>query len=187
MGEALEWDVQVPLVSNVYVLVDVLLALFFVSTGLAGVVLYAIGFGDVIDVLRLFIVAVAVFIVLLLMVMGFVFSNQFQLLYRLDDDGVLVRVGEFESGINRAAWVVSSIVQRYGFSGGRVFVLVNEELYVPWVRVSRAVFDDRHRVVSLNSDLRVLIRVYCTVENVDRVFSMVRGLVPEPEDQVSLG
>jgi len=167
--------------------VDALLALFLVSAALAGAVLYVSGFGDVLGVLRLFILADAVLIVLLLMVMGFVFSMRFQLLYRLDSDGVLIRVGEFEGSLNRAAWVVSSFVQRYGFTGGRVYALVDEELYVPWGVVSRAVYDERRRVVSLNSESRPLMRVYCTVENVDRVFSVVRGLVPEPEEPDSLG
>ena len=150
MSEALEWDVRVPLVSNVYVLVDVLLALFLVSGMLAGFLLYVTGFSDVIGVLRLFILVDAVLIVLLLMVMGVVFSNQFKLQYRLDAGGVKVRVGEFESSLNRTAWLVSSTVQRYGFTGGRVYALVTKEHYVPWSRATRAIYDEQRRVVSLN-------------------------------------
>lgn len=187
MSDVLEWDVRVPLVSNVYVLVDVLLALFLVSALLAGGILYLTGFSDVYGVLRPFVVADAVLIVLLLMVMGFVFTKQFQLIFRLDGDGVLVRVGEFESSLNRVSWRVSSFVQRFGFVGGQVYALVDEELYIPWNRVYRAVYDESRRVVSLNSERKTLMRVYCTVKNVVRVFSLVRELVPEPEDEVSSG
>ncbi|MGW8180233.1 MAG: hypothetical protein ACWGQW_15955, partial [bacterium] len=57
-----QWDIRVPLVSNVYVLVDILIIVVFFSAALAGLVLYLIGFSSVFSVLRLFIIADAVLI-----------------------------------------------------------------------------------------------------------------------------
>ena len=182
MNEAFEWDIRVPLVSNVYVLVDILFALLLVSGALLAVVLYVTGFSDIYGVFRIFLIADGVLIVLLFMIMGVVFTNRFQLLYRLDDAGVLVRVGEFESSLNRMAWSVTGFVQRYGVSGGRLFSMVNEELFVSWDKVSRVVFDDRRRVASLTSGSRPLMRVYCTKDNVEPVFHSIKGYLPEPED-----
>ncbi len=184
MGEVLEWDIRVPLVSNVYVLVDLLLVLFLVSAALAWAVLYASGFSDVVGVLRLIIVADALIVVALFMVMGYIFTNQFQLYYRLDSMSVLVRVGEFDGSLNKLAWRVSSLIQRLGFMGGRVYVLSDKEQSISWSSVFRAVYDERRRVISLNSESRTLMRIYCTPENVDQVFSMVHVLVPEAEDSL---
>ena len=182
MSEAIEWDIRVPLVSNVYVLIDILIALLLVSGSMMTLVLYVTGFTDVYGVFRLFLIADGVLIVLLFMVMGVVFTNRFQLLYRLNTEGVLVRVGEFESSLNRMAWSVTGFVQRYGLSGGRVFSMVNEELFVSWDGVSRAVFDDRRRVASLINGSRPVMRVYCTPDNVDMVFSAIQGYLPEPDE-----
>ena len=182
MSEVLEWDIRVPLVSNVYVLVDILVALLLVTGLLMAGVLYLTGFNDVYGVFRIFLIADGLLIVLIFMVMGLVFTNRFQLLYRLDDAGVLVRVGEFESSLNRMAWSITGFVQRHGVSGGRVFSMINEELFVPWDTVSYALYDERRRVASLISGARPVMRVYCSQENVERVFTMIQGFVPEPED-----
>jgi hypothetical protein len=182
MAEVFDWDVRVPLVSNVYVLLDILLVLLGLSLGLAGIVLFFTGFEHVYSVLRLFLIADGFVILLLYSVMGFVFLNRFQLIYRIDGEGVQVRVGEFESSMNRLAWRVSSLVQRYSFTGGRVHALMNEEHYVSWSSVSMFFVDYKHRLVSLTDSVRPLMRVYCTVDNFDAVLDLVRVKVPLPDD-----
>ena len=182
MNETLEWDIRVPLVSNVYVLVDILFVLLLVSGALMAVVLYITDFSDIYGVFRLFLITDGVIIVLLFMVMGVVFTNRFQLLYKLNPDGIHMRVGEFDSSINRVAWRITGVVQRFGISGGRVFSMVNEELFVSWDVVSRVVFDERRRVASLISGRRPVMRVYFTKDNVELVFNTIQGHIPEPEE-----
>jgi hypothetical protein len=185
MSEVIEWGIRVPLVSNVGILVDVLLV-FFVSAMIAGGLLYVNGFVDAYSVLRLFVMTCFAHRFLLI-TMGFVFTNQLLLLFGLDSCGALVRVGDLGGNINRAAWEISSFIQRFGFMGGRVYSLVNEEMYLSWNGVVKAFYNKRRRLVSLNSDLKVLMRVYCTVENMDKVFSMVQEMVPEFMDEVLVG
>ena len=182
MSERFEWDVRVPLVSNVYVLIDILLVLLVLSLGLAGLVLSVVGFDKVYEVLRLFVIADGFVILLLYSVMGFVFLNRFQLIYHIDGEGVQVRVGEFESSLNRAAWKVSSLVQRYSFTGGRVHSLMNEEHYVPWSSVKLYFLDEKHRLISLTDGVRPLMRIYCTRDNLDGVLGFVRLMVPASDD-----
>jgi len=79
MAEVFDWDVRVPLVSNVYVLIDILIVLMVLSLGLSGVVLFFVGFDKVYEVLRVFVIADGFVILLLYSVMGFVFLNRFQL------------------------------------------------------------------------------------------------------------
>jgi len=182
MAEVFDWDVRVPLVSNVYVLIDILIVLMVLSLGLSGVVLFFVGFDKVYEVLRIFVIADGFVILLLYSVMGFVFLNRFQLIYHIDTEGVQVRVGEFESSLNRMAWRISSIVQRYSFTGGRVHSLMNEEHYVPWSNVTMYFLDEKYRLISLTNDVRPLMRIYCTKDNLDRVLSFVKLMVPEPDN-----
>jgi hypothetical protein len=182
MCEVLEWDVRVPLVSNVYVLVDILILLILVSGTLGVLILYLTGFENVYDVFRLVLIADGVLIILIFMIMGFVFTNRFQLHYKLDKTGLQVRVGEFHSSFNRLAWRITSFVQRYGVSGGRVFVMVDEVLFVPWIEVSHAVCDTQRRVASLINNKRPIMRVYCTHENVGLIFKTIQRYLPEPEE-----
>jgi hypothetical protein len=181
--EELEWDIRVPLVSNVYVLVDVMMVVVILSAIIAGVMIFVVGVQDIYAVIRLFLISDAVLIVLIFLVMGFVFLNQFQLIYRLDDEGVLCTVGEFESSLNRAAWSISAFTQRFSLTGGRLLSMFNERLYVPWSRVTRAVFDERRRVATLTNDFVPLMRVYCSAENFDAVFEAIRAHVAVPEDE----
>ena len=182
MASELNWDISVPLVSNVYVIVDVLLALLLLSGGLAIIILYLVGFEHLYSVLRLFVIADGFMIVLLLSVMSFVFLNMFQLIYHIDENGVQVRVGEFESNINRAAWRVSSFTQRHSFTGGRVYAITNEQLSVKWENVSRYVVDERRRVINLTDSLRTVMRIYCTPTVFGDVVAAVKQYVLEPSD-----
>ena len=182
MAEVFDWDVRVPLVSNVYVLIDILIVLMVLSLGLSGFVLFFVGFDKLYEVLRVFVIADGFLILLLYSVMGFVFLNRFQLIYHIDTEGVHVRVGEFESSLNRMAWRISSIVQRYSFTGGRVHSLMNEEHYVPWSNVTMYFFDEKYRLISLTNDVRPLMRIYCTKDNLDRVLNFVKLMVPEPDN-----
>ena len=178
----LEWDIRVPLVSNVYVLMDILLMLLLLSGGLAIVILYWVGFKHLYSVLRLFIISDGFMILLLLSVMSFVFLNMFKLIYRLDEEGVQVQIGEFESSINKAAWKVSSFAQRHSFTGGRVYALTNEKFSVQWGSVTRYIIDDHRQVVSLTNSLRPLIRIYCTPDVFGEVCEAVKQYVPEPDE-----
>jgi hypothetical protein len=178
----LEWDISVPLVSNVYVIVDILLALLLVSGGVAVVIFYWVGFEHLYSVLRIFVIADGFMIVLLLSVMSFVFLNMFQLIYHLNETGVQVRVGEFESNINRAAWRVSSFAQRHSFTGGKVYTLPNEQHSIKWENITRYVVDERRRVVNLTNCMVTLMRVYCTPDVFDEVVEAVRQYVPEPDE-----
>ena len=115
------------------------------------------------------------------MIMGFVFTSRFQLLYRLDKKGILLRVGEFESNLNRMAWIISRFVQSRGGNSSRFFVLMKEELYIPWDKIYRTSYDHRRRIVSLIRDQRSVMRVFCTPTNVDLVFEAIKGYLPEPK------
>lgn len=178
MYEDLEWDIRVPLVSNVFVVVDVLVVFLLLSGGLAGLVLFLTGV-NIYRVFRVFLIADGILIVLLFGVIGYVFTNRFMLKYRIDDKGVLVQVGPFTNQVNRAAWRFSSFIQRHGFHGGRVFTLDDESLFVPWSRVTRVVVDERRKVATLTTSVRPLIRIYCTSGNVDMVFDTLRSHIPE--------
>jgi hypothetical protein len=182
MSDSLDWDISVPLVTNVYVIIDLLLVLLFLSGALAVATLYWVGFDHLYSVLRLFVVADGFMIVLLLSVMSFVFLNRFQLIYHIDDEGVQVHVGEFESSINRLAWRVSSITQKHSFTGGRVYALTNEQQSTSWDSVTRYIVDEHRRVISLTDDLHTLMRIYCTPEVYGAVASALEIYIPEPEE-----
>mgnify|MGYP006280252243 FL=1 len=178
MHEDLEWDIRVPLVSNVFVVVDVLVIFLLLSVGLAGLVLFLTGV-SVYRVFRVFLIADGILIVLLFGVIGYVFTNRFMLKYRIDDEGVLVQVGKFTNQVNRAAWRISSFIQQHGFHGERVFTLGDESLFVPWGRVTRVVVDERRNVATLTDSVRPLMRIYCTSGNFDMVFDKLRSHIPE--------
>ena len=121
-------------------------------------------------------------IVLLLSVMGFVFTNRFILLHRLDEAGILIQVGNFEGYLNKTAWSITSFVQTHGFYESRTSGMINRDHFVPWDSFTRAVFDYQRRVVSLIWGNSRITKVYCYPENVDKVFKAIQGHLPELEE-----
>jgi hypothetical protein len=59
---------------------------------------------------------------------------------------------------------------------------MNEENYVPWSSVTMFFLDEKQRLISLTDDIRPLMRIYCTRDNLDRVLEFVHLMVPLPDD-----
>ncbi len=61
-----------------------------------------------------------------------------------------------------------------------MFTLDDESLFVPLGRVTRVVVNERRKVATLTDNVRPLMRIYCTSDNVDMIFDTLRIHVPEP-------
>jgi hypothetical protein len=181
MSDVLEWDIHVPLVSNVSVIVELLIALILFSAVLGTAVIYLTDISDIFIVFRFFLIIDGILIVLMLTIMGFVFTNRFRLLYRIDENGILTQIGDFEGKFNKLAWRITSFVQNHGFQSSRTSSMLNKKSFIPWDNLSHVVFNYKQLAATLIWERNQITRVYCYPDNVNLVFEILKRHLPKSE------
>lgn len=181
MSDAHEWRIDVPLLNNSYMVMDILFVILASAGGL-GVILFLVTGGEsTLAILEILVPAVGVLIVMVFIVIGVVFLNRMELVFKVDAHGVRCDLGEYASNLNRIAWMIGSISQRVNPAGASLIAMSRESTFVPWTDIKKAVLDGRKRVISLSSSRRLLLRVYCPPDNYEEVAGTVEEMLPDVE------
>ena len=181
MSDGLEWQINVPLLNNSYMVMDILFVILGSAGGL-GVIFFLIMGGEALyAILEILVLAAGALIVLTFLVIGVIFLNRMELVFKMDEEGVHCDLGEHASNLNRLAWMIGSISQRVNPLGSSLIAMSRGSTFVPWNNIKKAVFDGKKRVISVSSTRRLLMRVYCTPENYDDVAEAVEGMLPDAE------
>jgi len=181
LTDTLNWRVEVPMLNNYYMVMDILFVILG-SSGMLGALLFVVmGGNNILDILEILVLSTGGLIVLSFILIGVVFLNKMGLIYRIDGDGVRCDLGEYTSNLNRLAWMMSSASKRVNPTGGALISNGRENTFVPWTDIEKAVFDGKKRIISVSSARRLLLRLYCTHENYEKVAEVVDEMLPDAE------
>lgn len=181
MSDRLEWRVNVPLLNNSYMVMDILFVILGSAGGLGVILFLVMGGETILAILEILVLAVGVLIVLAFLVIGVIFLNRMELVFKVDEEGVRCDLGEYAGNLNRLAWMIGSISQRVNPMGASLIAMSRESTFVPWSDIKKAVFDGKKRVISVSSARRLLLRVYCTTENYNDVAEIIEEMLPDVE------
>ena len=181
MSDGLEWRVDVPFLTNSHMVMDLLFVIIGSAVGLGVILFLIMGGEDLFAILEILVLAAGALIVLTFLVIGVVFLNSVELVFKIDAEGVRCDLGEYASNLNRLAWMVGSISHRVNPVGSSFIAMSRESTFTPWGDIRKAVFDGKKRVISLSSARRLLLRVYCTPQNYDNVAEAVEEMLPDAE------
>ena len=181
MTETFEWGIDVPLLNNAYMVMDILFVILGSAGGLGAILFLVMGGESILAILEILVIAVGALIVLAFLVIGTIFLNTMDLVFKVDGDGIRCDLGEYTSNLNRLAWKMGSISQRINPLSLSLVAKNQDTTFVAWTDIEKAVFDGRKRVISVSSARRLLLRVYCTPENYEKVAETVEGMLPDAE------
>jgi hypothetical protein len=181
MSEGLEWRVDVPFLTNSYMVMDLLFVIIGSAVGLGVILFLFMGGEDLLAILEILVLAAGALIMLTFLVIGVIFLNSVELVFKIDAKGVHCDLGEYAGNLNRLAWVVGSISHRVNPVGSSFIAMSRENTFIPWGAIKKAVFDGKKRVISLSSARRLLLRVYCTPQNYDNVAETIDDMLPDAE------
>ena len=181
MSDGLEWRVDVSLLNNSYMVMDILFVILGSAGGLGVILFLVMGGETILAILEILVLAVGVLIVLAFLVIGVIFLNRMELVFKVDEEGVRCDLGEYAGNLNRLAWMIGSISQRVNPMGASLIAMSRESTFVPWSDIKKAVFDGKKRVISVSSARRLLLRVYCTTENYNDVAEIIEEMLPDVE------
>ena len=181
MTDTLEWRIDVPLLNNSYMVMDILFVILGSAGGLGVILFLVMGGESILAILEILVLAVGALIVMAFLVIGVIFLNRMELVFKVDGEGVRCDRGEYVSNLNRLAWMIGSISQRVNPMGASLIAMSRESTFVPWADIKKAVFDGKKRVISVSSARRLLLRVYCNPENYDNVAETIDEMLPDAE------
>lgn len=180
----IRWRVEVALITNRFVLLDVLLgcvatvviggallsAIFGYGGGLAGVrdgMLFAGAFG-------VFLLLVSVF------TLTVIFGNRWPLEFFIGPDGVIMNnVSEKAHTIHRLSWILALLTGRPLMAGPGLIAQSREVIGIPWDEVRKVRRYADLGVIGIKGGLLDNVRLYCTPSNYAEVAQRVEALVKQ--------
>lgn len=177
----IKWTSDVPLMTNYYMVMDVLFVILFGGTGLGVLMFLVMGGSEILAILEIITVAVGILIVLAFATMGILMLNNVEISFTLDEIGVQAVLGKKENWVNKVALFFGILARKPGLMGTSILAMSEEQTFVEWSDIQNVVMDDRKRVVSLSSGVRLLVRLYCTPGTYDDAVKMVEDMLPDAE------
>lgn len=173
-AESLQWDIDVPLLTNRYMVT----ALAKAMLGAGGLVLAMVGLllgfqgaWHAIPGVTALLLGISVGLFALgLVVMAFPFKNRLVSHFAVDADGVhLVVTDRTARGGNRLAFWMGLALGSGATAGSGLLAATQEKQSLRWGGAFRAIAEPATRSIAFRNGWRTLLRVYCRPEN----FSMV--------------
>ena len=175
----ISWEVSVPLLTNRFILYDLLkvwgissLFLFFILTGIA---VYDRNWRAFTGLMQLGGVVSAGLLVLLILVMLGFFWNRFPMGFTLGPQGArVVSLSRRGRWGNRLAVVLGALAGKPGVAGAGLLGMAQETAAMAWNDVRRLNIHATSRVISLMDNWHVVMRLYCTPQNYNVVLDAVQ-------------
>lgn len=178
------WRVEVPLITNRFVVLDTLLGCV-ATTVIGGVLLSAIfgwsgGMKGVVAGLT-FAGAMGLFILLMsVFTLVVIFGNRWPLEFELGEHGIVMRnVSEKAHAIHRLSWILALVTGRPLMAGPGLIAQSREVIGVPWEDVRSVRRYPSLGVIGIRGGLLENVRLYCTPSNYAEVAQKLEALVRE--------
>lgn len=186
-GKAVAWDYDIPVLTNRYILLDLLKAfgipalligLFIKISMLVQVKKYgpmAVSQGNewIYPLMMIFIL-----IVLTVLLVFLIYRNRYEAHFIVDRQGArfATRKGQFKRNttMNTLLMAAGILSGRPGPVGTGLIAQSMQFMELPWEEVHRVDGDPRHHVVILRNSWRRVMILYCTPENYEEVLALAR-------------
>jgi hypothetical protein len=173
------WEVNTPLLTNQFIMYDLLkvwgFSSLFLALIMAGIAVYDHSWRALVGMAPVVGLVSAGFLALLILVMLAFFGNRFPMGFRLGPQGAAVvsLSGRGRWG-NRLAVVLGALAGKPGVAGAGLLGMAQETAGVTWDDVRRVNIHGPARVISLMDSWHVVLRLHCTPENYEMVLTAVQ-------------
>ena len=178
--EQITWEYDIPLITNRFILYDLIKALgisgFILVLLLAGITVFSGDLRDLPSMFALAAICLGIFCFSMLFAMLVFFGNRIPTRFELNKRGARVLNVSRRSRVgNRLAMVLGLLRGSQGLStaGAGMLAVSQERTEIKWRDVRKIHLHPAQRVISLMNSWRVVVRLYCTPENYERVADAV--------------
>ncbi len=181
MTDQVTWTHEIPLLNNYYMVMDVLFVILFGGGGLGVLLFLIMGPDNIFAILKLVTVTTGILIVLAFATMGIVMLNNVEMTFALNEKGVQTVLGKKETRLNKVALFFVFLTGKPGLISTSMLSMYREQTFVDWSDIRKVVMDERKKVISLSSERRLLVRLFCTPETYKDAVKMVETMLPDTD------
>jgi hypothetical protein len=180
-GQELSWQVNVPLLTDQFIMYDLLkvwgFSTLFLFLIMVAIFIFERNWRGLISMLLPVGLTSLGILVLFLLVMLFFFGNRFPMGFMLGPQGAMVAsLSQRGRWGNRLAVILGALAGKPGVAGAGLLGMARETVGVTWDEVRRLNIHPKSRVISLMDSWHVVLRLYCTPKNYDQILSAVQKL-----------
>lgn len=180
----LRWRVEVALLTNRFVMRDVLLGclatVLISSLFLGGIFAWSGGLSAAKPALYMAGLFGAFMLLVSFLTLGVIFGNRWPLEFTLEPDGVVMNnVSEKAHAIHRLSWILAIITGRPLMAGPGLIAQSREVVAIPWDEVRRVKRHPALGVIAIKGGFLDNVRLYCTSANYGAVAQHVETAVKQ--------
>jgi hypothetical protein len=170
----IKWSKNISLVTNVFVLKDMVLVLGTASLFLLALLVVISGGEGLDGLIMLWAVVTGIMVVVFLFSMAVVLWNRVGMNFELNAEGVGFAAGSRERKMNTAVAIIGVLAGKPGVAGAGLLAKSSESISYEWPEIKKVIVYPKQKVIYLKAGLLGPIRMYCTSENFAAVERMVR-------------
>lgn len=182
-GTQIAWEFNIPLITNRFILYDMVKVLgisgLFLCLLFAGITIFSGHISDLPGMFQLAGIGLGIFGLALLLGMVVFFGNRMPTRFELDERRARVLNLSRRSKVgNRLAIALGLLAGGRGLStaGAGMLAVAQERTEIEWRKVRKVHFHPAQRVISLMNSWRVVVRLYGTPENYEKVAKAVSAM-----------
>jgi hypothetical protein len=170
----IKWSKNISLVTNVFVLKDMVFVLGIASLFLLALLVVISGGEGLDGLIMLWAAVTGIMVVVFLFSMAIVLWNRVGMNFELNAEGVGFTAGSRERKMNTAVAIIGVLAGKPGVAGAGLLAKSSESISYEWPEIKKVIVYPKQKVIYLKAGLLGPIRMYCTSENYAAVERMVR-------------
>ena len=178
MPDEVTWTREVPLLNNYHIVMNALFIILFMGASLGAILILIMGVSEIYAVLRIVTLATGAMIVLAFLVIGVVMISSVEMSFTLTEEGVKTVLGDQESQLNKGVLLLG-VLAKPRLVGSSTQAISREKTFTEWTEIQKTVMDSRKKIISLSSERRLLVRLFCTSKVYDEAVNYVERMLPE--------
>jgi uncharacterized membrane protein YedE/YeeE len=172
---AIMWKKKVPLLTNLFIMKDMVLVLGIACGVLLAFLLLISGGEDLDQIIQVWALVCAIIGGLLVVSCLIVFFNRMNMEFSVGPEGVLMAVGSKERKIDSAVAIIGMLTGNIRVAGAGLLAKSNEALLAEWPKIKKVTIYRNQKVIALKIGLLTPMRLYCLNDN----FAAVEGMIRE--------
>jgi hypothetical protein len=179
MPDKLTWSSQVPLLIEYSIVMNVLITILLGGIGLGAFLVLLFGWSEIYTILQMVTLGTGAIIVISFLILGVSMMNEVKLTFILSENSIQT-VLEEETWLTRVFYIFD-LLSKPLMVGTSSFSLSQKQTSLVWGDIQKAVIDERKKVVSLSSEKRLLVRLYCNPNVYTEAVGYIERMLPHLE------
>lgn len=179
MPDKLTWTSQVPLLIEYSMVMNVLITILMGGFGMGALLVLSFGWSEIYSILRMVTLATGAIIVVSFIIVGISMMNEVKLTFALSENRIQT-VLEEDTWLTRAFFIFG-LLSKPLLVGTSSFLMSQKQTSFEWSDIQKAVMDERKKIVSLSSERRLLVRLYCNPNVYPEAVEFVERKLPHLE------